>query len=590
MNIPLSGSNIRLLTGIKWRNDYKHTRYFTNVQQQTNWFMSQTTPKIISQANFVRVDESYALNVPYHIDSLWNINYMMFQNTAYQSKWFYCFVTKLEYVNKNMTKVYFQIDVYQTWYLSTTFQPSYIERQHTTEYVNGIPSINTIEEGLDYGTMYDTIKVEQVKPSGEVMFLVVVTKQILDEADTNSEEGFTEASGEITPIVNGSPQPLTFYILPFLRSGEVPEVTPYGVSPVDMVLKLMYKAQSAVNNIVSIYTTDYIGLNNASGSSAYMNPEYFERVTVRNNAQSVGLYRLKNIYSYETKTIQVSSKYPIVNTNQPSKLYMSPYYKVFLDDFQGNRVEIKPEYINSNNISIKVKGSIGTSNKVSYEVLAYNYGVSEPYTDQVGLEYGLINSNPNDVPIITDLLAAYLQGNKNSLEVQTNQILFNSLTGIIGGAGSTITAGLNRDAGGAVGGLNGSLQSTASGIFALQGIQAKQKDIDNTPPSITNMGGNNYYTMGNGYRGVYVVFKRIKEEYQEVLGWFFRKYGYKWNRIGIPNFNTRYSYNFVKTIDCLITGNAPQEMIIPLQNIFDNGITLWHTDDIGNYNLTNGVK
>jgi len=589
MSLPLSGSNIRILRDIPWRSDYKHTRYFSSVQEQTNWFLSKTPKTVISQANFVKIEGKNSVQLPYHIDTLWDINYMMFQNENYD-KWFYCFVTKLEYLNKNTTRVYFEIDAYQTWFLYTNFQPSYIERQHVTEYVNGQPTINTIEEGLNYGSMYDTLEVHQVKPSGDVLFMVIVSKTILDEV----EDGVViDDAGQIKPNLNGVVQPLTFYIVPFLRDGNVPTVTPANVSPASQVLEFMYEADSAVNNIVSIYTTDYIGLNNADGTSVYMNPTYFKRVTITKgpqNPQSVGLYRLTSLYAYETKTITVGTKYlNVMNYGLPSKLYMSPYYKIFLTDFQGNQVEIKPEYINSPNLNIKVKGSIGTSNKVSYEVLAYNYQVASPFIDQVELEYGIINQNPNDVPIITDLLSAYLQGNRNSLENQTDQIMFNGIAGIIGGTGSIISGAITRDVGSAVGGLGSAINSTANGIFALQGIQAKQQDIANTPPSISNQGGNNYFTTGNGYKGLYVIKKFLKAEYQETLGDFFKRYGYKWNRVELPNLKTRQSYNFVKTLDSIMRGSIPQEYLIQLQTIFDNGITLWHTDDIGNYNLGNEV-
>lgn len=586
MSLPLSASNVKLMRGIKWRNDYKHTRYFSSIGAQTSWFNNQTVVHQIAQCNIVKVEGKSYVQVNANIDSLWNVNYMSFiNNTVTNSNW-YCFVTKLEYLNKTTTRVYFEVDVYQTWYLYSTWRPSYVERQHVQEYVAGYPAVHTIDEGLDYGPMYDTIEVQQVKPSGEVLFLIVVCKQVL-------EENGGDENGEIKPMLNGMPQPLTFYVVPFLRDGTVPTVTPDSVSKVDKVLEYMYSAQSAVNNIVSIYTTDYIGLNNADGSSVHMPIENFKKVLLLKGitSDSVGVYRLTNMYGYQTKTISLGSKYPIpLDVNEPGKLWMSPYYKIFLDDFQGNRVEIRPEYINSNNLNIKVKGSIGTNNKVSYEVLAYNYGVSEPFVDQVGLEYGLINSNPNDVPIITDLLAAYLQGNRNSIENQTNQTVFNGVMGVVGGAGQTISGAVNRSASGVVGGAMSIAQTAGDTIFALQGIQAKQKDIDNTPPSITNQGGNNYFTVGNGYRGLYVIKKRIKPEYLTTIGTFLQRYGYKYNRHTTPVLTSRKTYNFIKTIDCLLAGTFPQEYLVQLQSVFDRGITVWHTDDIGNYNLTNGVN
>ena len=35
------------------------------------------------------------------------------------------------------------------------------------------------------------------------------------------------------------------------------------------------------------------------------------------------------------------------------------------------------------------------------------------------------------------------------------------------------------------------------------------------------------------------------------------------------------------------TGNIDLDQLKKLRNIFDNVVTLWHTDDIGNYSLSN---
>lgn len=586
MSLPLSGSNIRLLTGIKWRNDYKHTRYFTTKAQQTSWFTNKTAKFSIAQANYVKVEGVYSLKIPYHIDQCWDINYMMFQNSAYTNKWFYCFVTKLEYLSNNTTRVYFEIDSFQTWFLESTFKPSYIERQHVTEYSNGVPTVNTIDEGLNYGNMYDTFRAVQVKPSNDVLFLVVVAKQLMQEVGAEEDE----IAGEVTPVINSTIQPLTFYITPFFRDGTTPTTLPFNPSPVESVLKFMYKQQTAVNNIVSIYITDYLGIDVISPGTNTVNmpTENFKSVIIQGDTQAVNTYRLTKLYNYTSKVIDLGGKY-FGSQNIPSKLFMSPYYKILVSDFQGHQIEILPEYINDTNLKIRVKGSLGVNSKVSYEIVNYNNGGTD-VADRVGLEYGMINSNPNDVPIITDLLSAYLQGNKNSLAVQENQAVFNGVMGVAGSVGSVVSSAVARDVGGAINGAMSGVSSAGNTIFTLQGIQAKQQDIDNTPPSISNMGGDTYFSLGNQYQGVYVLWKRIKPEYQEILGDFFIKYGYKYNRIGTPNLNTRQSFNFVKTIDCLIDAQAPQDELVNLQNIFNNGITLWHVDDIGNYNLGNGVK
>lgn len=70
--------------------------------------------------------------------------------------------------------------------------------------------------------------------------------------------------------------------------------------------------------------------------------------------------------------------------------------------------------------------------------------------------------------------------------------------------------------------------------------------------------------------------KRIKEEYARVIDNFFDMYGYKTNRVKIPNTNNRSNWNYIKTINANIIGDIPQEDMQELKNIFNKGITLWH--------------
>ena len=116
VHIPLSGTNVRLLNNIPFSNDYKHTRWFTSKSSQTNYFTTKPVVHSMSQANFQRIDGRHYVRVNQSIDDLWNVNYLMFQNASYNNKWFYAFVTKLEYKNSNLTHVHFEIDVLQTWF------------------------------------------------------------------------------------------------------------------------------------------------------------------------------------------------------------------------------------------------------------------------------------------------------------------------------------------------------------------------------------------------------------------------------------------------------------------------------------------
>ena len=100
----------------------------------------------------------------------------MYRNPQYANRWFYAFITK-EYVNPNLTRVYIQTDVYQTWQFRTSGNPLYYSGTHDRWNADSTPVVNTIDEGLDYGTDYDTVQVQQFIPHNDVFFLVMVCKK-----------------------------------------------------------------------------------------------------------------------------------------------------------------------------------------------------------------------------------------------------------------------------------------------------------------------------------------------------------------------------------------------------------------------------
>ena len=53
-------------------------------------------------------------------------------------------------------------------------------------------------------------------------------------------------------------------------------------------------------------------------------------------------------------------------------------------------------------------------------------------------------------------------------------------------------------------------------------------------------------------------------------------FGYKVNKLMVPNIHTRSNWNYIKTIGCNCTGNVPQEDLQEFKNLFDRGFTVWH--------------
>ena len=107
-------TNVKLLRNVPLDNTYEHTIYFGDAGSQTSYF-SGLTKYNLTNYTYQRVN-SNQMRVAKKADDLYDCNYLMFQNTAFGSKWFYAFVTGVEYVNNETSTITYEIDVMQTWF------------------------------------------------------------------------------------------------------------------------------------------------------------------------------------------------------------------------------------------------------------------------------------------------------------------------------------------------------------------------------------------------------------------------------------------------------------------------------------------
>jgi hypothetical protein len=570
-------SMVRLLSNVPFSLSQDHVRDFVSVTDQSNYFLSKSK---YTFTQFTYVREEQAIKVPVNIDELYEINYLMYRNANYSNKWFYAFVTRKEYVNPNTTAIFFEMDVYQTWQHDVSVKPSYVIREHTDRWnSDGSPVINTVDEGLDYGSDYETVSMENYRPFDDIYFLVAVTKSNMHTTDTN----------KVNPTVIGYPQPLNYYIHPFRLDGSVPTVSvggsSVGLSNARDFLEGLFTQESAVENVVSLYITEYFDNISHTESGLSFSSTDFEKVYVSDDQNlNITTIRVKELKYFRSKIHSFGDKYKDFYKGSESKLLMYPYTVTILDDFKGNRIELKNEYIKSDVLNVRVKGSLGTSNKVSYQVDSY-LNENEIADQTIGLERAVINNNPNDVPIITEMLSAYLQGNRNTLENQKSSMLFNAFTSTLTGA---IGGGIGGGRLGLIGAIGGATVGAINSYYQIESLNAKQRDIENTPPNLVSRGGNTSFDYGNDISGLYVIKKQITKENRNRLEQFFKMYGYKVNTLKVPNLRTRQHFNFVHTVSINLIGNIPQDDLDRLKEIYNKGVTIWHGDYVGDYSKVNG--
>ena len=138
-------SIIHILNNVPLDNSYRNTLVFSSTTEQANYF-SDLSKYTVSNYTYQRKERF--LRVGIKADDLYNCNYLMFKNSAYGNKWFYAFITGVEYVNDNASNVTFEIDVMQTWYFNYNVHPCFVEREHSE---TDVPGDNIVAENINIG-------------------------------------------------------------------------------------------------------------------------------------------------------------------------------------------------------------------------------------------------------------------------------------------------------------------------------------------------------------------------------------------------------------------------------------------------------
>lgn len=176
MNIEPS-SKIYMLKNVPLDGTYEHTLYFSSKQEQYNYFSSMIKFSFDYQT-YQRVN-SGVVRIEKKSELCYDCNYIMFQNTDWGSdKWFYAFITKVEYVNNSLTNVYYEIDVMQTWWFDYSLKQCLVEREHVSDDTIGK---HTLPEPISFtDDYYDKIQINNSEYVLEtvVSYAVGLKKQV----------------------------------------------------------------------------------------------------------------------------------------------------------------------------------------------------------------------------------------------------------------------------------------------------------------------------------------------------------------------------------------------------------------------------
>lgn len=496
--------------------DNRNQMDFANKTAQYNYFNSLPH---LTVDNFTYQRKDSVIRYPAHIDSILTYNYVMYQNEAYTNKWFYAFISKMEYVNDNMTYITIKCDVYQTWQFDMVWKRSFIEREHVNIDTVGM---HTVPENLETGPYKINSVIQDPNMGKNSLGYFLMTT--LDLSGVGSKNPLEQTSGGVYGGIYGG---VRYY--KFRKDN-------YG--SVKAILQWVAKC-GQLDGIIGMFVCPYLIVD---GEGAEV-PD-----TENPDSYDINIGKLTSCDGYVPKN---------------NKLLTYPYSYLSVTNAGGDAIIYKNElFSNASNCEFTIKGQLCPGGSIKLYPKNYNgASINRQETLTLG-KFPICSYN-------TDMYTNWLTQNSVNFAGKTWNV--DELSGLqaLGGlfdAGSSL---MKLDPFGTVkAGIN-----TFTGIGNAL-IQKKQHElIPNAVKGDINSGdivtalGDNRFTF---YR------MSVKQEYAKLIDDYFSMYGYQINMVTLPHITGRENWNFVKTVGANIEGDIPEDDMNELKSLFNNGITIWH--------------
>lgn len=562
---PLIGpsTTVRVCQSIPLDNTYTDTILFTSKSAQESYFASKTK-KTYSGLTYQRLasnSTTWAIFLEDVADYFYDCNYLCFQNGGFGNKWLYAFISDILYINENCTAITFEIDVMQTWLFDFEIKKSFIERMHVAD---DTISRNVVEEDLNFMQRYEYYYVENSRlfegstrsldTDGEFddhiiydSIILVATSEDVDEEDEVLEGGLIQNTYQGLKYIGFNANDL-------------------GVGYCNAWLKRMNEGGKA-GAISSISMVPSAGLTYSSGGNGKLN------INIEDPNGNVG--EKEYLINYST----LDDDYIPKN----NKLFCWPYHFFSITTLDGQCYDYKYEDIiesdpvpGTSTMKFKFKFAFGTDPTYmmypSYYMKCknnYDYGIKLSGFPKCNWNFGVWENYyaQQDTNITLSMLASAL-GSVSSASGS-----------VVSGAGSKKGLGVGTGLAIAQAGL-GTLQA---GLSTFGGLSVVKSQPDQSKGAY-NVGGVNYNMETMDF---WIIHKRLHWGYVVKIDDYFTKFGYRVNSTGVPNLHTRKYWNYLKLDQPSVTGNMPVGDMRMIKQILSNGITFWHTTDVGNYDLNN---
>ena len=515
--------------------DQRNQLTFSTRNAQETYFKS--LPKILLD-NFSYQRKDNYIRVPQHIDSIINYNYVMYRNNNYTNRWFFAYITNMEYVNDQCTNVYIKTDVYQTWAQDLSWGQCFIEREHVSDDTVGA---HTLEEELPTGE-YIVNSFDEYGITNPSQFAVVV--QVTDLPSDMTAAG-TSRFKNAQKVYGGLPNGCWLIVMPYN--------TIAGLYLSLNALIEWYDDDGRSEAIIAMYVIpksilppDPMFYGYESEDSKHSFEGYFLPATT--STYNIGTHSW-------TRNTTVDGYTP-----RNKRLLCYPYNYLLMTNNGGDDVEYRWEEFSSANATFQLDALVNQG--CDQKLRPTNY---KRTNGSGGYEWSVTGQKLPTLSWKSDYYLNWQAKNgakgaeksfkraEANFRSADNALDFFKSLGEFAGAGIGVTINNVKN--------------------AFNGAERNAETMPDTSKGNSNSGDINF-TLGKtcftGYK------MSVRAEVARVIDSYFDRFGYKVLTSKVPNFNTRLNWNYIKLIECNVIADIPQADLDELKKIFYSGITLWH--------------
>lgn len=548
-------STVRLCENVPLDPDYTDTLWFENSTAQYNYFVGKSNAAtVFENLSYVRKERG-VIRVQSPISNIRNCNYMMFRNTSHMNKWFYAFVTRIDYVNELTCAVYFLLDPLQTYFFEYTSDQCMIERAHSlTDSIgdNIVPDITNGGEYVmnDYMDLYSalgdtSIVVQWVNPNTNTGWLYDKTFGAAELLCFNSSEyaqvqQFIDSQAQHPDSIQGIYMCPTVCVRGVHGGARLPSYTsPFSItlSRGEVVIGNSLDGYVPKNNKMYTYPYNFFHIDEPGGSSLDLRYEFFKTASQGADVR----YKITGNSAFPVELTLIPVGYKGSGAN---------------NEYRSERLTIKGFPM------------------CSYATDAYAAWVAQ-----------------NSVPLITKgigtMLQAGMAGATPIAKGAGKMAAADAAQNFAGGVGAAGLAAATLGGGSVAAGAALAGAVVLGGVLDVvsQGFQASiAADITKGSFSV----GNNDFSAGRmtfwGGR------MSLNASDAKIIDDFFTMYGYAVRKYGTPPRHRRQRFTYVKTVGANVHGALPADDAQTIADIYNNGIRFWaDTTNVGNYALGNAL-